>query len=306
MNKRNLILLAVLVVLLGVFLLSRQRENVERRRDLFNINANEITRIEFTQPFADTLIIARIEGSWVIGQPRVAPVRETQITRFLNEYLGLTTSRIPISESVDRHAFYQVDEESAIQIAIFGRNNRALSRKFFGRGQNPSIAYIRAENNNNVFQVDNIFSAINPNLGVWREDRIVTFAENQINTISVARGTEIYQLTQDFGMWSLVHADSTHAIAIGNSDFRRFINGLTALRTNVFFDDEYELHDSKLSNPDLTLLIDLVDGESIWLVMARNDENSFVLQRNQETDTLFRLTNSQFNQLSVEINRLIE
>jgi len=305
MNRRNMILLVGLLVLLGVFLLSRQKENIERRKDLFRFKAGEITRIEFTQ-FADTLMVARVDGAWMVEHPRLVPARETQVTRFLNEYLTLSTSRMPISDSRDRQAFYQVDEDSAIQIAIFGRNNRQLSRMFFGMGQNHGVAYIRAANNNNIFQIDNVFSAINPHISVWREDRIVQFAENQINSVSVARGTEFYQLAQEFGSWSITYADSTHIISPGNSEFRRFMNALTGLRTNIFFDNEYELYETKLETPELTMLVDLITGESIWLIMARNDENSFVLQRNQEYDTLYRLTNQQFNQLAIEANRFIE
>ena len=305
MNKKNIIWLVILVVLIIVFFLSRQREFVERRMDLFNFNSDDITRIEFIQP-ADTLIIVRTDAGWMIEHPIAFPVRETQLTRFFTDFIGLSASRTPISESVDRQERFQVDEASGIQVAIFGRNNRLLSRMFFGRGQNPNVAYIRAANDNKIYQISNVFSAVNPTMSVWREDRIVTFAENEINSISVARGGSSYSLTQEFGMWNIVYNGEEHNISQGNSDFRRFMNALTGLRTSVFFDGEYENFAARLANPNLAFLITLENGDEVMLSIVQNDENTFALQRNGETDTLFRLMLGQFNQLDVEGDRFIE
>ena len=305
MNKKNYIWLGILVILVIVFFLSRQREFVERRMDLFNFNSDDITRVEFIQP-VDTLIIVRTEGGWMIEHPRVVPVRETQLTRFFTEYLELTASRTPISESVDRQERFQVDEASGIQIAVFGRNNRLLSRKFLGRGQNPNVAYIRAANDNKIYQISNVFSAVNPSMHAWRENRIVTFAENEINSIAIARGGTTYTLTQEFGMWNVVFADEEHNITLGNADFRRFMNTLTGLSTNVFFDDEYESFEARFVNPALGFLVTLNTGEEVILSIAQLDDNAYILKRNDETNTLYRLTAGLFNQLAVEADRFIE
>ena len=174
MNKKNLLLIGVLAILIVILLISKGRENTEKRLNAFRFNTSEIMRIEFYVPMSDTLVISRERNEWRVIHPENAPVNQTQLDRFYEHYLGLTTSSIPISEDPARHASFNVDEENATQIVIYGQNDRLLSRVYLGvSSTNRSIAYIRHEDHNQVFSIENITWYINPRLDAWKGEEAV-------------------------------------------------------------------------------------------------------------------------------------
>jgi len=310
MNKRNIVWLIILLVLVLVFIISRQRENFERRIELFNFRTDDISRIQLVQR-ADTLSIIRADVGWLIEHPRVLPIREAHINRFIDDYFSLTVSSNFVSDLRDRQERFQVSEDTGLLICIFGRNARSLSRMFFGRDMNnPNNGFIREANDNRIYQINNVnnlFQLLTTNLNTWRENRIVTFTENEISSISISRGNEPFTLQQEFGMWRLLIEDEEPIeISLGNAVLSRFINALTGLTTTIFFDDRYEEFSERLANPELAFHVVLVTGENVFLNLTVNDENSFVLQRNQEQETLYRLTTGIFNQLALEPERLME
>lgn len=305
MNKKNILLLAFLAVLVVIFIFSKGKENVERRFDLFNFKSDVVAKIEFIQP-ADTLIVTLENNNWMIQYPKNAPVKQTQLQRFFDEYLSLTASSIPISESANRQSFYQVDDSTATQITIYDRNNRVLSKTYYGRSQNPRIAYARADKDNKIYQINNVFTAINPSLAAWREDKIINITEEQISKISVGKKVDSFALMHEDGLWTVSHADSTNMISASNAEFNKIKNGIINLRTSVFIDNEYDDYAEILSDTELEILIQLNTGSDIHLKIAKIDDNAFVLQRNDEQSTLYRLTTHQFNQLNADHVKIFE
>jgi len=300
MNKRNVIWIAILAILIVIFLFSRGKENIEKRIDLFKFKEKDVVKIEFIQP-ADTLVIALNQDTWRIEHPLQIPARESQIERFFTSYLSLTTSKIPISESIDRQDFYNVDMETALQVLLYGKNNKLLSRVFLGRSTNNfNIAYVRRADDNRIYQIENVFNSLNPTLSSWREDRIVSFDQNEVKSIYIGTQTDSYTLQNDVEEWTLIYDESASIIPQSDNSLSRLLSGLTNLRTTVFFDDEWELYEAKFSITELEILVELFSGENVHLKMARNDENSYVLQKNDEQNMLFRLTTSQFNSLNID------
>jgi hypothetical protein len=306
MNKKNIFYIALLGVLIVILLLSKGRENIEKRTDLFRFRTTEISKIEFVTS-TDTLSIVQQGDIWMITHPREIPARETQIQRFFDEFLTLTISRNAVSDSPSRHEFYNVDEDTGLQVSLYDRSNRLLRRVFYGRNdQNPQIAYVRIDRDNNVYQINNIFHIINPMLQAWREDRIVTFTQNDLLKVSVSNNTGAFEVSQELGFWTVSIDLEVDIIQPTNNEFNRFINAVTNLRSSVFFDDVFAEHAAKFATPELEVLIETTTGEIVHLAIAQNDANSFVLQRNGDETTLYRLTNAQFNNLNVDATRMME
>ena len=323
MNKRNIALLGLLVVLILILLLSRGRENIEKRVNLFRVKEAQITRIEIIQNKPqmmwmmeeeedltvefDILAIVREGDRWMIESPRRFPARQTTIERFFTNFYTLTIPNNSITENVDRHAFYGVDENSATKVNLYGRRNKLVGSVFVGRGQNPSFSYIRRVGENDVFQVDNIFHHIDPRFPSftnWREDRILDITDEDIISISVARDIDPFELTRDGAGWNKATAAGTVLLDNPSDALTRFIGNVVNLRTTVFFDDEFPMHESRLETPIIELFMTLANKDELHLKIARIDDNALVLQRNDETDTLFRMTNSQFNLLNIGLDQL--
>ena len=305
MNKKNIIALAILSILLVIFFLSKGRENIEKRSGVFNFKHAEISRIQIIQPYSDSLEVAQENKVWTILHPRYVSAKASQIQRFFDEFLSLTISNNSISDSPDRQTFYQVDEQSATRISIFGKKDKLLRTVYYGRNsQNPQIAYIRLKNDNNIYQINNIYHVINPSLSSWREDRIITFTQSEIMKIQ----TSTYELSNETGMWMVTNKSNGEVgqITPTNNEFTRIMNSITELRTSIFFDDVFDEHEENLSTPALEIMITLTDGDLVYLRLAQNDANSYILQKNETTETLYRLTTAQFNSLNANLSLLFE
>jgi len=180
MNKKNIILFIILALLIVVLIFSKGRENTEKRLNAFRFNANDVTKIEFVVPNADTLIVEKDRETWRIVYPKDAPVNKTQLDRFFDNYLTLTTSSIPISEDYSKQREFNVDEENATQIILYDINGRLLSHVFMGRSQtNQRIAYIRHENHTQIFQIENMFWFINPTINAWEGEEEVFLPDEE-------------------------------------------------------------------------------------------------------------------------------
>jgi len=299
MNKRNILWLAVLAILVLVFFLSKGKDNVEKRKPFINTKQADILKIEIAQP-ADTLSMALENGLWNITSPRIMPVKETQIKRLWDEFLPLTVSSLSVTDSPDRQTFYQVDDETATIVSLLGKNDRILAKIYVGNNQNsPQFSYIRLNGSNNIYQVDNLQGLITTTLNTWREDRIVPLPIEDIFAVAIVRENDPFQISQESGFWTVTAGEVNDVIDPTNPDMSRLLNTISTLRTSTLYYDEYEAYAAKLAAPALGLQITNTARQVINLKIAKNDDTSYVLQKNEDTSTLYRLTIAQFNQLNI-------
>jgi hypothetical protein len=297
MNKKNIILLAILVVLIGIFFLSKTKENEEKRIKVFKYKLKDISQIQLIQP--DYSLIIKTEGDvWQIKEPIETPVKETQKQNFLDRVFPLTTSSNPISEAGDRQK-YNVDS-TATQVKIYDKKDKLLSHIFIGRSQNASFAYLRADKSNKIYQIDNISNIVNPSLIAWRENKLVNATEETLDKISIGKATGTYEFVNNAGSWVINANGLSSQIEAGNQDFSRFLQSIVNLTITTFFDNEYEKYAEKFAETELELIVQTKTGETTHLKFAQNDENSYVIQKNDDEISLYRLNNTQFNQLNVD------
>jgi hypothetical protein len=318
MNKKNILLIAFLGILLIIFFWSKGKDNLEKRVNLFNFKQSDVTRIEFIEPQPNfimmmdegdgsiptqlpTLSIYRENGEWFVRHPRNVRVRQAQIDRFFDEFLTLTVSSNSITDSVDRQTFYQVNDETGLQILIYGRQDKLLKKVYHGRSQNNhQIAYIRADRDRNIHQIDNIFSALNPTLHAWRDNMIFRFTPDQITSVLF----DAFSISQEAGNWAVTIGGDTSGISDENPELTRILNAIVNLTSTTFWDDVYENYAEKLADPTIEMQISLNTGQTHHLRISENDASSFVLQVDENTDTLYRLTQQQINQLTPDPAKL--
>jgi len=299
MNKRNLILLAVLLILIIGLTISRSCENVEKVIKVFSFKTDEIVKIEIIQQ-ENKIILLQENDSWFITEPINAPVKESQINRFYDTYLALNISSIPVSESFSRQNFYNVDSTGVI-VELYAKNNKILSKVIHGKSQNnPNVNYLRKEGSNSIYQTDNISSIITTNLNSWREDKLLLFDEVMLQKITIAKNEHSFSFAKSDEYWTCEIDNEFYPISSENQDWTRNLNALLNLRTTTFFDHEFEKYEENLENAPLQILFQLFSGELITLKIAQIDDNFYVAQKNDELETLYRLTNSQFNQLNID------
>ncbi len=304
MNKKNISLLLFLLILIVIFMFSRKKESVEQRINFFKINSENIHALKiFNQQ--DTVRIEINNDKWNLTYPLMAPIKEQQINRFFNDFIKVETSSIPISESVDRQTFYNVTDSTATVVEMYGRNNNLLQKVFCGRSQNFNYSYLRADGSRKIYQTVNLLQAINPAINTWREDKILNIVENDILTISVLNNKDSFELSQSELFWNITYADSSKTLELSNRELNTFKNALVNLRTNNFIDNDYDTYKDNFAKSDKEIIINLSVGQTVQLKFIELNENEYLLMRNNEQNTLYKLTKHQYNQLFISPIKLL-
>jgi len=299
MKRNNIILLAFLAILIIVFMLSKCKDNIEKRQPLFSIKQADIQRFDIIA-MADTLSIAMVDNVWMVTHPRNTPAKDTQTQKFFDEFLTLTISSLSVTDNPEKQTLYGVDEDSAIKVFLYGKNDRQLSKVYVGNSTtNPQFSYIRANSNSNIYQIENVRSLLTTSINTWREDRIVTLSPESIFSVTFARESDPFALSMESGYWAVSAGDEQAPIDPTNPSLSSYLNTLTSLRTSTVYYDSYDTYAEKLANPVLVVHIVSNTQQSTYLTIAMNDDNSYVLQKDNDTSTIYRLTTSQFFQINV-------
>jgi len=298
MKRNNIILLAFLAVLIIVFFLSKCKDNIEKRQDMFSMKVADIQKFDISSA-TDTLHVALVDNVWTVTHPRTTPAKETQIQKFFDEFLKLTVSTLSVTDNPEKQAFYNVDDATATIVTIYGKNDRILSRVYVGNStNNPQYSYIRVDKDNQIYQIDNVRTMLNPTLSTWREDRVITLQPEAIFSVTLARESDSFSLSQEGGFWNVVAGDVTEPIDPTNEGLSRYLSTLTTLRTSTVYYDSYDQYSDKLATPTLALHIVSTTQQSTFLTIAQNDANSYIAQKGDDTSILYRLSTAQFNQLN--------
>ncbi|MCL1827205.1 MAG: hypothetical protein FWG20_04090, partial [Candidatus Cloacimonetes bacterium] len=122
MNKKNIILIIVLLAAVGVLLISRSCESVEKRFEIFPFKAADVGRIEIKDP-NNIINLAHIDNVWMVEHPIKTQAKESQVTRFFESFMTLTASTTFQSEAVSRREFYNVDS-TGVQVTLYDKTNK--------------------------------------------------------------------------------------------------------------------------------------------------------------------------------------
>ncbi|MEA1971959.1 MAG: hypothetical protein U9N34_01480, partial [Candidatus Cloacimonadota bacterium] len=86
MNKKSLIMLALLIVLGIILWLTRDLEHEEKKFDFFTIDSTSISKIEI-KGNNDTLTIVKSNNKWKMNIPHEVDVRKKKIDSFFEKFL---------------------------------------------------------------------------------------------------------------------------------------------------------------------------------------------------------------------------
>lgn len=306
MNKKNIILIIILAISIVIFILSKGRENIQKRINLLNINENDISKIVI-QNNADSLSIVKLNEYWHIENINNAMARNNHIKNFLREILNINTSELPVSENPERHNFYNVDDKNSTKIYFYGKDkrqnkDRLLDKLHYGQSQNFNFAYIRNDKSNQVYQIKNLNSIINTSLNLWREDRIFPdIIKDDIVQISINNTTtpeSSFQIFNNNNNWEILVSDSTLSLNTNSPESITFFSNLQDIKVSKFYyiDNSEDLlldfYKNELLKPDFIINLTLYTGNNINLSIAKvndyYDQNKsiYIASINDKIDTV--------------------
>lgn len=272
MKKSHWIILIILLVLIGVYFIARNKRPLEKEFRFFNSDSTDIARLQFFT-LSDTIIVNRQDDGWKLVHPVEWEVNEQQLEYFFSQVLPIRTSTTPMSDDPNLQSMYKVNADLGIQIKLYNKNNRLLEHVFIGNGTNTTYDYGRRQGDRKIYQFKhNITNLVKPDLFLWRSPNITNLKRSQIDFIDVTYTKNAYTLTV-LGD-SIRYADARESFTIPrfNMAQHKVINALENLMTWQFIDKDTEQWADEFKNPECRIVVHLKDGKTKTFTIIRKIE----------------------------------
>ncbi|HRY83070.1 MAG TPA: DUF4340 domain-containing protein [Candidatus Cloacimonadota bacterium] len=288
MNKKTLIAGLVLLLLVGIFFLLKNRDSTEKLSRVFNADSTAIARIELIDP-ADTLVIAKTGSDWRLEVPVNWEANPQTVERLFNNVINAEYSKTVMTTSKDAASRYKLVPGTALQIKTFDSKGKLRDHVYFGNIGNP-YDYFRYEGSSEIYQLKKLISnTFNSSLEQWRSPVVIRVSESEIGSIEVKYSQGSHVLTHKDKDWWFKDAANDFKIPLENRAIIRTVNILNKLDTFVFYDDPAPELLAVFKQPMATVLIKLKDGKSRKLVFAETANKEYLLLMDDNPKTLYGL-----------------
>ncbi|MCF7858320.1 MAG: DUF4340 domain-containing protein [Candidatus Cloacimonetes bacterium] len=289
MNKRQKISLGILFILIVLFLVTKMRNNVEKRVIFFKADSTDVAAIEISN-IKDTIRITKTLNAWRFAAPKEFPVSERQIKSFFEKALPAKASLLPISESEESFDTYHVSNSLGSWLKLYDKDDQILDVVILGKSSFPNTTPVRRPNENKVYQLEeNLSYLITPKEELWREKTILQIEENNIKKISVIYTNNAYELTSTDSVWLYTDSKSSLNVDQYNEVLSSMLSALSKITVSNFINDNYLEYEQKLLSPDLEIGIELYNGSSSHMRIALDKNSKYVLQLNGNTKYLYSI-----------------
>jgi hypothetical protein len=287
MNKNNKIYLIILAVLVILFLITKMNNKTEKIINFFDVDSVKIAKFSIKDAKGE-ITLEKMNDSWQITDPINYQADQVKIENIFKRVLIAQTSSLPLSDKENSLSNYELQDSLAILLTIYDQNDKTLDATYFGKLKGQSKTPARKKDSNEVYLLDQSVSyLLKSDTQYWREKTVATIEEESIEKISVLYADHGYELTKEDTAW--VYADGENVLTLkeDNSTLRSLVNSLKRITSTQFKDNEFEKYEAALAKPDLEIGIVQLDGNSIYLRLAKSEDSKYVMQLNNDTETLF-------------------
>ena len=293
MNKKNLIPIIILALLIIVFVITKLNDKTERRINFFRFDSTQVYAIEIATQ-EDTLKLTKIDNNWMIDYPLNYPPAKLKIDDIFKKVLQVETSSIPITETSFEK--FNVTDSLGTLLVFYDKNGKILEEVLIGKSENYNYSYARRKDDAKVYQLfTNISYSINPKVSSWRKKEIIEISEEDISRVFVSYDGANYSFSATDSLWMYQDDETGFSIKEANSSFKSIISAIKKFIVTDFIDNEFEKYQQKFENPDVEVTVELFNDEPFNLKFIEHEEKKFVLQKNDETEHLYIIYESWVN-----------
>jgi len=185
MKRSHWITLIILIVLIGIYFIGKEKQPLEREMSFFSADSAAISKIVLFTP-QDTVTIEKKGNEWKLVHPVVWAVNEQQLDSFFNKVLKIETSITPMSEDPNLQSMYKVDDKEAVQVKLFNKSGKLLDHVYIGNGASTSYDYGRKQGDKRIYQFkENLTNLVRPDVYLWRSPNITNLKRDKIDHIDV-------------------------------------------------------------------------------------------------------------------------
>jgi len=291
MNKKNLISVGILAILIIVFIITKTHNYKEKRINFFDVDSSKIKVIELITN-EDTLKLVNNSQGWMIDYPIKYKTVKRKIDDFFAKVLKAETSSIPISESKESFKIYNVSDSLGTQVKLYDEQMNLLSDVIIGKSDNYNFSNARKNGESKIYQLlSNVSYNFKPDIYSWRDKEILNLQEDNLSKIFVSFGKNGYSLIATDSLWEYQSGKKKFFVKEKNGTLKSIINICKKLNASNFIDNKYETYENKFKKPYLELTLELANGDNIHLTFIKYDDkdNKFILKKDEQTDPLFVL-----------------
>ncbi|MGB5423764.1 MAG: DUF4340 domain-containing protein [Desulfobacterales bacterium] len=192
--KKEYVILAVVIVGLSIYLLTRQTDRtLYRLPQLPPVPAQSITRIDINGPNG-AITLNKADDSWTIGEQKY-PADRAKVSRMLDAISDLSLTAM-MSESED-YVRYDLSDKNKISVKAWAGTT---SERDFDIGKvGPSFrhTFVKLAGDANVYQAQNNFrTTFEQGVEDLRDKVVLSFAASDIQEFRLIKGTEAITLVR--------------------------------------------------------------------------------------------------------------
>ncbi len=294
MNKKTIIYLLVLVILAAIFFISKIDTKKEKRFNFFVADSNSVARVEITSQ-TDTLFLAKEGDDWRIVAPVNWSLQDAKIEKIMENVLTAETSSIPVSENEASLKTYELLDTLAIHFKTIDSSGNVMDDVLVGKSSNSNVTPVRKIDSNKVYLLEtNIVYNIKPTLNSWRRREIIEIDPEQITKFMVVSDEATYTLTQSDTLWEYVDEKDSFTVPNDNAALKAIKTTFNRFAATDFVDGEFDKYADALAQPILELGLEMWNGDTYYLRYAPYEEKKYVVQLNNDTNTLYVQYESNF------------
>ncbi|MBU0507461.1 DUF4340 domain-containing protein [bacterium] len=265
--KRSMVLVAVLVVLLGIYwLMQSNRPMTDPDRPFVQIDTAQVTSLRI-ESSTDTVELARRGDQWFLTKPLEFPTAARMTDQALGR-LGEMRKLTLVTDRPDRFREFQVDDSTGVKVSV---TDRKKTHTFYLGKTSPTAgtSYARLDGSKEVWEIaGNMTPAFKRPVRDWRDKTISEADREGFIKFTFVYPKETISATLVDSVWK-VEAGAEKFDADKNQISR--VTGLLSRMSGVDFADT--LAADAFDAPECHLIAELALGETLDLRLIPKGED---------------------------------
>ena len=283
MKRATIIVVGVFVLLLVVFLATREREVSVgvRKLELPQIEKDKVIALEISG--AKSASLKKEGAGWTVADPakpeQKHPADEAQVNSVLDALKELKAQDL-ISEKAERQAEYETDETKGLKVKIISQGAPPLDL-VIGKSAKAGGVYLRKASENATYVAQGRFQwLVRKDASGWRKRAILNLKPDEISELSVhPRGGDPYviQAKAEGGGWILKEGTPLPpGFRFDSSAAQGSVQQFASIRAQDFLDAPASDESLGLSGDHTILEARLKDGKKLVLHLGNEYEGKDV------------------------------
>lgn len=285
MNKRNVILIAILILLICLFVIYKNRQPVQRTVTLLEIDSTNVYAFSIKNAMDSIYIEKNSEGKWMVKKPFDFPANQDMVSGFFEHIVKAKRNKKILSEDPGKYDFFQVSPGKGSQVIIYSEDREELANMYFGLSRNITLSSARFENERKVYELtENLIGFLPTIVSMWQDRAITSFKVPEVDRINVQYVGNNYTLVNKGKNFEFQDSEGSFLVYSANRSLFKIVNMINNFNVSSIERDSSGIYAEKLKKPVLKLSFKLKSGAVKEYDLAPLDEGLCVMQENGHTE----------------------